>query len=91
MLFENKYYWLASRCVSANRVDVSSYSFCYFNVRDVTGGDVHDLECCEGTSAGFFEMCSYYDIGWAVRPVVYLKSDIQTAGKDSSGAWTIIE
>ena len=84
-------YWLASRSVSANRVDVSSYSFCYFNVRDVTGGDVQHLECCEGTSAGFFEICSYYDIGWAVRPVVYLKSNIQTAGKDSSGAWTIIE
>ena len=82
-------YWLASRSVSANRADV--YSFCYFNVCDVTSGDVNNLYCCQGTSAGFFESCSYYDIGWAVRPVVYLKSNIQTSGKDSSGAWTIIE
>ena len=82
-------YWLASRSVSANRADV--YSFCYFNVCDVTSGDVNNLYCCQGTSSGFFESCSYYDIGWAVRPVVYLKSNIQTSGKDSSGAWTIIE
>ncbi len=82
-------YWLASRSVSANRVDV--YSFCYFEVCDVLSGDVNNLYCCQGTSAGFFESCSYYDIGWAVRPVVYLKSNIQTSGKDSSGAWTIIE
>ena len=82
-------YWLASRSVSANRVDV--YSFCYFEVCDVLSGDVNNLYCCQGTSAGFFESCSYYDIGCAVRPVVYLKSNIQTSGKDSSGAWTIIE
>ena len=30
------------------------------------------------------------DIG-GVRPVVYLKSDIKTSGKNSSGAWIITE
>ena len=81
MLFENKYYWLASRCV---------YSDSYgsdFSVGHVASGCVHGTYVGHGTSDYFDEYSNYF----GVCPIVYLKSDIQTSGKDSSGAWTIIE
>ena len=81
MLFKNKYYWLASRCV---RSDSSNSNFI---VRIVASGLVRSTLVGSGTGGRFFG--SSDSIG--VCPIVYLKSDIQTSGKDSSGAWTIIE
>ena len=81
MLFENKYYWLASRCVRS----VSSRSD--FIVHFVFNGNVLYTSVGVGNSDSFDE----YSNRNGVCPIVYLKSDIQTSGKDSSGAWTIIE
>ena len=81
MLFENKYYWLASRCVS------SGSSLSHFSVHNVESGDVYGTRVGSGNSGSFYEV----SISRGVCPIVYLKSDIQTSGKDSSGAWTIIE
>lgn len=74
-------YWLASRCVYSN----SSSSA--FNARYVNDGRVDRSSLGRGYRSDFSE--SSYSFG--VRPVVYLKSSIQTNGKNSSGAWTIID
>ena len=83
MLFgnENKYYWLASRCVSSG-----SNGSCFY-VHAVARDCVDRAYVGIGYSDRFYEHSS----SRGVRPIVYLKSDIQTSGKDSSGAWTIIE
>ena len=74
-------YWLASRCV------LSGFGSSY-HVHKLWVGEVgSNLVCIAGYGADFAEYANDYGI----RPVVYLKSNIQTAGKDSSGAWTIIE
>ena len=74
-------YWLASRCV------LSGFGSSY-HVHKLWVGEVDsNLVCIAGYGADFAEYANDYGI----RPVVYLKSNIQTAGKDSSGAWTIIE
>ena len=74
-------YWLASRCV------LSGFGSGYL-VHNLWVGKVDtNLVCIAGYGADFTE----YAIDRGIRPVVYLKSNIQTAGKDSSGAWTIIE
>lgn len=33
----------------------------------------------------------FNNVQFGVRPIVYLKSNLQTSGKNSSGAWTIID
>ena len=81
MLFENKHYWLVSRCVDSG----SDYS--NFGVHYVPSGNVDYA----GIGAGYSDSFLEDSVSDGVRPVVYLKSDIQTSGKDSSGAWTIIE
>ena len=74
-------YWLASRCV------LSGFGSSY-HVHVLWVGKVDsNLVCIAGYDADYAE----YAIDYGIRPVVYLKSNIQTAGKDSSGAWTIIE
>ena len=89
MLFRNVvdtsgiYYGLASRCVYYNG------SYIHFIVRCVRGNGLDISTVLKYLSGGPFFPESI-DIG-GVRPVVYLKSDIKTSGKDSSGAWTIIE
>ena len=89
MLFRNEgdtgdiIYWLASRCES----DIANF-FENFSVCWVHSGNVESAVIGIGGSRDFSES-SRDDVG--VRPVVYLKSNIQTSGKDSSGAWTIIE
>ena len=89
MLFRNEgdtgdiIYWLASRCES----DIANF-FENFSVCWVHSGNVESAVIGFGSSRDFSEF-SRDDVG--VRPVVYLKSNIQTSGKDSSGAWTIIE
>ena len=85
MLFRNRAdtgnitYWLASRCVSSDSISSS------FLVRFVGYGNVAYIGVGSGTSYIFND---HYNFG-GVRPIVYLKSDIQTSGKDSSEAWKI--
>ena len=79
MLFENKYYWLASRCV------YSGSNLSYFYVHKLGSGDVGCAYVGEGCSGLFNELPYCY----GVCPIVYLKSNIQTSGKDSSEAWKI--
>ena len=74
-------YWLASRCV------YSTSSISRFNVRVVNNGSVDYSSFGNGRSSSFSESSS--DRG--VRPIVYLKSNIQTSGKNTSGAWNIID
>ena len=89
MLFRNEgdtgdiIYWLASRCESDIANLFENFSVCW-----VHSGNVESAVIGIGGSRDFSES-SRDDVG--VRPVVYLKSNIQTSGKDSSGAWTIIE
>jgi len=78
---DNIAYWLASCCVG------SGSNRSGFNVRYVVSGSVSYASVGHGRSDYFAE----YSPSGGVRPIVYLKSDIQTSGKDSSGAWTIIE
>ena len=87
MLFRNTanssniMYWLASRCVN-------SYSrFSRFSVRNVNNGCVDYNDLGSGSSSRFDESSASN----GVRPIVYLKSSIQTNGKNSSGAWNIID
>lgn len=72
-------YWLASRCV------YSASSGSHFRPRFVDNGGVSGYTLGYGDSRGFSEAPGSY----GVRPIVYLKSTVQTRGKDSSGAWTI--
>ena len=74
-------YWLASRCVNPG----SGGS--YFYVRSVSSGSMTDY--CVG--GGFSSSFSVFSNSRGVRPIVYLKSSIQTNGKNSSGAWNIID
>lgn len=74
-------YWLASRCV------VSDSDYSIFGARLVLNGNVTWKMLAQGTSSNCW---SEWDFG-GVYPVVYLKSSIQTSGKDPSGAWTIID
>ena len=77
----NIFYLLASRCVTSFSSDS------WFNVRCVGSGGVHYFILGYGFGGRFGEE----SFGHGVRPIVYLKSTIQTSGKDSSGAWTIID
>ena len=81
---DNIFYCLASRYVE------STSSGSKFYVRCVQSGEVLSPWLACGYSYGdkFTENDA---IVFGVRPVVYLKSNIKTSGKDSSGAWTIIE
>ena len=76
---DNIAYWLASCCVG------SGSNRSGFNVRYVVSGSVSYASVGHGRSDCFAE----YSPSGGVRPIVYLKSDIQTSGKDSSEAWKI--
>lgn len=75
-------YWLASRFISS----YSSYSS--FGARTVYDGAVDGNILGKGLSSGFNDSNTH---GLGVRPIVYLKTTVQTSGKDASGAWTIID
>ena len=86
MLFGNKLYLLASRCV------ISFNTMSFFHVSQVIWDKVDFGACCvAGDPFGDIDSFKEYSTSGGVCPIVYLKSDIQTSGKDSSGAWTIIE
>ena len=74
-------YWLASRCV------YSTPSFSDFDVRFTDSGCVDSYTLGVGLSSSFNQISR----GLGVRPIVFLKSNLQTNGKNSSGAWNIID
>ena len=74
-------YWLASRSV------YSSSSYAHFNIHMISNGNLGYYTLGDGSGSNFGELpCNY-----GVRPIVYLKSGIQTNGKNASGAWNIID
>ena len=74
-------YWLASRCVNYFP------SISYFDVRNVDGGNLVSTTLGNGNSSSFTDRSG----SESVRPIVYLKSTLQTNGKNSNGAWNIID
>ena len=74
-------YWLASRCV------LSTPSFSDFDVHFTNSGCVDSYTLGVGLSSSLNQISR----GLGVRPIVFLKSNLQTNGKNSSGAWNIID
>ena len=74
-------YWLASRSVTSGSL---ANGYC---VRDVYGYKLGYAGMGTGYDAVFIDD----SLGIGVRPIVYLKSSIQTNGKNSSEAWNIID
>lgn len=81
ILFKNKYYWLASRCVRAQKDNV------YFNVCIIGSNKIDSVSVGYGNFSSFDE----YSYEYGVRPIVYLKASVKTTGQDSNGAWTIVD
>ena len=84
MLFGNNNdstYWVTSRGVS------SGSDLAYFCAFVVCEGYVSGAVLCDGNSSKVGDG----DNAFGVRPIVYLKSNIQTSAKDASGAWIISE
>ena len=77
---KNIHYLLASRCVN------SQPNFSSFKVHNVSQGGIGYSSLFSGYSSNFEK----FDANGGVRPIVYLKSNIQTSGQDSSGVWNII-
>ena len=74
-------FWLASRSVNSLSGDSA------FFVRFCGSGRVTAHSIGGGTKSKFNEHSNMKSI----RPIVYLKSSLQTNGKNSSGAWNIID
>lgn len=94
ILFENNkdsMYWLASRGVYTSSywevMGASFDVFCVANSHVVSGS------LCRGGSRSMLYkgLKERDDFAESVRPIVYLKSNIQTSRKDASGAWIISE
>lgn len=83
ILFENGY-WVASRGVEARFEGAGFYGFF------VAGPYVQPYGLCSG-GPDKLVVNDVDDVVVGVRPVVYLKSNIQTSAKDASGAWIISE
>lgn len=83
MLFGNDdiAYWLASRGTYLDS------SIAGFNVHDIRKGGVDRAGICSGLSNKMNE----YEIDFSVRPIVYLKPNIQTSAQDENGTWIISE
>ena len=76
----NIYYWLASRCVA------SGNNYSGFDVSIVTGGYIG----ANNVGVGLTNYLEEHQFFYGVRPIVYLKPNLQTNGKDETGAWTIM-
>ena len=74
-------YWLASRCVNSSSSEAS------FGVRIYYDGWIRFNAPGIGHNGYFNEKSG----NRGVRPIIYLKTTVQTNGKDSSGAWNIID
>lgn len=77
---ENISYWLASHCIA------TATNYADFCIRNVEDGKIYS-SWGSGNDNSFGEHVGVFGI----RPLVYLKSSIQTTGKDESGAWMISE
>ena len=75
----NIIYWLASRSVDS-RSDIIYFDVCIINYGTVYNG--------RALSTG---NTSEFSHSYGVRPIVYLKSNLKTNGKNSNGAWNIID
>ena len=83
LLFSEGYtYWCASRMVNEYETTL------YFQVGFIDSSDVLGADVGVGDYNNFDN--SYSD-WYGIRPIVYLKTNLKTNGKDSNGAWTIIE
>ena len=83
LLFSEGYtYWCASRMVNEYETTL------YFQVGFIDSSDVLGADVGAGDYNNFDN--SYSD-WYGIRPIVYLKTNLKTNGKDSKGAWTIIE
>lgn len=83
LLFSEGYtYWCASRIVNEYETTL------YFQVGFIDSSDVLGADVGAGDYNNFDNF--YYD-WYGIRPIVYLKTNLKTNGKDSNGAWTIIE
>ena len=76
-------YWLASRSVYWD-IHTKERSFA---ARYIEDGDINDRGLGHGNESGF----DNYLYKYAIRPVVFLKSNLKTNGKNSNGAWNIID
>ena len=83
ILFENAY-WVASRGVEARSGGAVFSGFF------VAGPYVQPYGLCSG-APDELGVNDVDDVVVGVRPVVYLKSNVQTSAKDASGAWIISE
>ena len=81
ILCSNTSYWLASRSVSSYS-DLSTVYAQY-----VDSGSVNNYYLGTGYTSYFNEA----SISYGIRPIVYLKSNLHTNGKNASGAWNIID
>ncbi|MCI8481589.1 MAG: hypothetical protein HFJ27_00365 [Clostridia bacterium] len=82
IIFENNPpYWLASRGVTSN----SNYAgFSVYNIQ--TGQVAYEYLC-----NGIYNNVDEFNVSRAIRPIVYLKLNVQTEGKNENGEWTISE
>ncbi len=80
MLFSNVSYFLSSRCTS------STEGITFF-MRLVGNGNVFYNYLCGASSDEIYEN----PLSDNVRPIVYLKTNIKTDGKNSNGEWIIVE
>ena len=75
-------YWIASRFIASYATAAS------FGVPHVDSGEVKSNgSICDCQSGKVSVSVNSY----AVRPILYLKTNIQTAGKDENGAWIIVD
>ncbi len=79
---ENMNYWLSSRAL-ISQIDNDAD----FLVRAVDTGGVSYWQMGNGNEDGFDE----YIEKSGIRPIVYLKKTLKANGKDSTGAWKILE
>lgn len=76
-------YWLASRGV----FNESSYVRTVFGIRYIKEGGVQCDFLSDSREDQYFEA----PVSKSIRPIVYLKSTVKTNGKDSNGAWNIVD
>lgn len=72
-------YWLASRS-SWNASYAVAWQYRYVDIEKVTG-----FEFCNNTAFSEFPR------NYGIRPIIYLKPNIQTTGQDENGAWVIVD
>lgn len=74
-------YWMSSRCVS---IDTNAE---YFHIRVVGEGKIE----MDWLARYRNETKTDRNASFSIRPIVYLKTNLRTTGKDANGAWMISE